>query len=130
MPSTEPETIVRSGYAAFAAGDLDTIRSISSPDIRWRVPGHHVLSGEKVGIDATLEYFSQLFARTGGTFTATPRRLAVEDQCVFVLQDTAGSRDGASIDVEACIVFEVANGSISRVREFFHDQNAVDRFFA
>ena len=34
------------GYAAFQAGDLDTVRDLFAPDIVWHLPGKNHLSGD------------------------------------------------------------------------------------
>ena len=57
----------RAGYAAFAAGDLDAVRSLFAPDITWTVPGRSSLAGTYRGPDAVIGYFLALFERSGGT---------------------------------------------------------------
>ena len=49
-------------YDSFAKGDMDAIRNdLFDPDIVWRMPGRHPLSGEMKGVDAVLSFFGALF---------------------------------------------------------------------
>lgn len=51
---------LRTGYEAFSKGDLDTVRGLWSPDIRWHSYGNSPFSGEYQGID---QVFGDVFAR-------------------------------------------------------------------
>lgn len=39
---------------------MATVREIFAPDIVWRIPGYHPLSGAKRGADEVLAFFEQL----------------------------------------------------------------------
>lgn len=39
------EELVRSGYDAFAKGDIDTLRVLFDPEVVWHQPGRSVLAG-------------------------------------------------------------------------------------
>ncbi len=43
------EEIVRKGYAAFSAGDLDALAEVMSPDVVHLAPGSNQTSGEYPG---------------------------------------------------------------------------------
>jgi uncharacterized protein len=49
--------LFRRGYAAFQAGDLDTVRSLLADDVIWHNPGSNHLSGEYRGADAAMGLF-------------------------------------------------------------------------
>jgi ketosteroid isomerase-like protein len=38
------EELVRSGYDAFAKGDIDTLRALLDPEVVWHQPGRSVLA--------------------------------------------------------------------------------------
>ena len=50
------EDRVRQGYEAFSTGDMDTLRSIMTPDVIQSVPGKSQIAGEQKGIDDVLGY--------------------------------------------------------------------------
>ena len=57
---------IRRGYAAFSAGDMDTLRNeVFTPDAVWAVPGNGYFSGAKEGVDAILQFFADTFERSG-----------------------------------------------------------------
>ena len=64
------EDTVRRGYEAFGRGDMDTLRSIMTPDVVQSVPGKSQVSGDHKGVDSVLGYYGTLFELTGGTLKA------------------------------------------------------------
>ncbi|WP_251024548.1 nuclear transport factor 2 family protein [Arthrobacter sp. ISL-65] len=67
MGTQEDADLVRRGYEAFGAGDMDTLRSLFEEDAVWHLGGSGGLSGDKQGRDAVLAYFGELFTRSDGT---------------------------------------------------------------
>ena len=66
---------LRKGYAAFAAGDMDTVSSLFGDDIAWHQAGNSPLAGDLAGKDAVFGTFAQLVQLTAGTFgQEDPRR--------------------------------------------------------
>ena len=59
---------LRKGYAAFAAGDMETVASLFADDIAWHQAGSSPLSGDLAGKDAVFGTFAQLIQLTKGTF--------------------------------------------------------------
>ena len=49
--------LFRRSYAAFQAGDLDTVRSLLADDVIWHNPGSNHLSGDYRGVDAAMGLF-------------------------------------------------------------------------
>jgi len=64
------EDMVRRGYKAFGEGDMETFRSIYTPDVVQNQPGNNQLSGEHTGVDNVLGLYGRLFELSGGTFVA------------------------------------------------------------
>ena len=52
------EDRVRQGYEAFGKGDMDTLRSIMTPDVVHSVPGKSLIAGDHKGIDDVLGYYA------------------------------------------------------------------------
>lgn len=125
------EDTVRQGYAAFGKGDMDTLRSIMTPDVVQSVPGKSQVSGEHKGVDAVLGYYGQLFELTGGTLKADLQSAKDEgaDKVVAVHHLTA-QRSGKSYDQNETLTFTLSGGKISRLDESHPDQAAFDSFFS
>jgi ketosteroid isomerase-like protein len=130
MGMKENAEVVRSGYDAFAKGDLDTLRALTTADVVWKVPGKSPIAGDKKGIDATLAYFGQLFELTDGTIKAEPLDVAVGDDHVIVTQLNTAERNGKSLEVQAVLVFSFRDGKISECSEFENEQHKLDEFFS
>ncbi|MFZ1913213.1 MAG: nuclear transport factor 2 family protein, partial [Propionicimonas sp.] len=59
--------VVRSGYAAFSAGDLAALSELFAEDATWAVPGSGPTSGTKQGRDAVMAYLVEVMTRSEGT---------------------------------------------------------------
>jgi ketosteroid isomerase-like protein len=125
------EDTVRKGYEAFGQGDMDTLRSLMTPDVVHSVPGKSRVSGEHKGVDAVLGYYGQLFELTGGTLKADLQSAKDEgaDKVVAVHHLTA-QRGGKSYDQNETLTFTLTGGKISRLDESHPDQAAFDDFFS
>jgi hypothetical protein len=96
----------RKGFAAFAQGDLDTVRELFDPDIVWHEPGRSSVAGDYSGVDATLGFFVQLFERSDGTFQAQLVECGeIAPNLVACLVDVRGVMAAGSLDQRAMILF-------------------------
>ena len=71
MGAQEDVALVRRGYDAFIAGDMDTLRELFTEDAVWHTGGTGGLSGDKKGVGEILAYFGELFSRSQGTLKLT-----------------------------------------------------------
>jgi hypothetical protein len=118
---------IRRGFAAFAEGDLETIRELLGPDIVWHVPGRSSLAGDYRGTDAVLAYFMQLFERSAGTFKAELIECGeIATDLVACLVRLCGDMTAGSIDVKGMMLFQREEGRTVEVWNFSADQYAVD----
>ena len=120
--------LVRTFFACFAAGDLDTLRKeVLAPDVVWHVPGRHPLSGTHRGVDQMLAFFAQLGS---SGFQAEVQFLQADDERVVdVHRGWSGRKDGSDIDLDWVLVYRIENGRITEARNFVSDQAAADTFF-
>jgi ketosteroid isomerase-like protein len=125
------EDKVRQGYEAFGKGDMDTLRSIMTPDVIQSVPGKSRVSGDHKGVDSVLGYYGTLFELTGGTLKADLQSVKDDgaDKVVAVHHLTA-QRNGKSYDQNETLTFTLSGGKISRLDESHPDQAAFDAFFS
>ena len=131
MTADENVATMRRAYAAFNAGDMNTLIELFDEGAVWHLPGRSRFADDYQGREATLAYFGQLGQETGGTFQAELQHLlADDDDRVIGIQRSRGQRDGKRLDVGDCIVFELKDGRITDGREHFHDLYAWDEFWS
>src|SRR3954466_2636706 len=120
---------IRSAFDAFERGDMNTLKEVFSPEIVWHEPGRSNVSGDYKGIDATLGFFAQLFARSGGTFKAELLECAeVAPDLVTCLINVSGKAKSGSLDQRSVLVFQQRSGRTVEWRNFSSDQYAQDTF--
>ncbi|MCB1499937.1 MAG: nuclear transport factor 2 family protein [Bauldia sp.] len=123
--------LVRRGYAAFNAADIDTLTRIMDKDVSWHTPGRTSIGGTRKGQQDVFAQFGRYGGETGGTFRATLLDVyESDDGGVVGLHRNTGERNGKRLDVLCCIVFEAKDGRIVSGREHFFDLYAWDAFWA
>ena len=97
MSTSQNVETCKKGYAAFAAGDVETVLSYYDDDVEWVVPGNSTVSGTYRGKAALTELFAKLAEQS---VTTTPSRfLADGDVVVILTQVTAGGESAPQADV-------------------------------
>ena len=97
MSTSENVEIAKKGYAAFGAGDLETVLSIFDDDIEFVVLGNSAISGTYRGKAEVTEFFAKVAEQS---FTTVPSRFLADDDVVVVLtQVTAGGESAPEADV-------------------------------
>ena len=122
---------VREAFAAFNRGDVEAMRPFIAEDIVWHVGGDHPLSGDYRGRDALFEYVGKVLELTGGTLTAEPLDVLVNDRHAGVFQRVTGERDGRKLDVvlAQALTFD-DDGRWSEYWALADRQDEVDAFWA
>ena len=120
---------LRRGYAAYAEGDLATLRGLLADDVTFHFLGHTPLSGAYDGVAGVLGYFARL-RESGAVFTFEVHDLLADDEhAVAVLAGTA-ERVGKRIEQKVVHVFHVnAEGKVTDWWNFWEDQAALDDLF-
>lgn len=122
---------IRRGYAAFSAGDMETLKNeVFTPDAVWVVPGHGYYSGPKEGIDAILQFFGDIFERSGGTLQAILEDVAAGGGHCYSLHNNVAMRGGRSLDLRSVLVCDMVDGRIARVDQYYWDTTENDEFWA
>jgi uncharacterized protein len=124
------EEIVRSGFDAFAKGDVDTLRQLFDQDAVWHVPGRSPLSGDHRGLDAILGFLARTMELTGGTFRAEVHGVVANDEHAVALYVTRGEREGRTLESRDVLVSHVRNGKLAEAWLLSADLYAVDEFFS
>jgi ketosteroid isomerase-like protein len=123
--------LVRSGYEAFAAGDIPAVLAIFADDISWTIPGRSPLAGVYTGHDEVLGFFGQLMERSNGTFhLEITDVLDNGDDKVALLVTEIAQRDDASLSNPGVHLWTVQDGKATNFRAFAGDEYAVDEFWS
>jgi ketosteroid isomerase-like protein len=109
MGTREDVDLVRRGYEAFGAGDMDTLRGLFAEDAVWHLGG------------SILAYFGELFTRSDGTIKVDLDDLIGGENHTVGFQRVHAQRNGAAIDQRTVIVFALKDGKVSEVYEFPED---------
>ena len=123
--------IIRSGYEAFAAGDVPAVLALFTDDISWHIPGRSPLAGTYTGPEEVLAFFQNLGERSNGTFNLEVHDVLDngDDKVVLLLTETA-QRNDASLAVSAVHVWGVQDGKATTFQAFVADEYAVDEFWS
>ncbi len=130
MTANENAAVVRSGYEAFARGDLATVTSLFSPDIVWHIPGSSPLAGDRRGPADVVAFFGDLAAMSGGTFSLQLHDLLASDDHVVALGHQTAQRNGKTLDEDLVHVWHVSDGKATEFWGVPYDAAAADAFWA
>jgi hypothetical protein len=131
MGAAENAAIVRRGYEAFNAGDMETLTEVFDEGASWHTPGRSPIAGDHVGRDAAFAQFGRYGGDTGGTFKAELQQvLADDDGRVIGLHHNRAERNGKQLDVDVCLVFQIEDGRVTDGREYIYDVQAWDEFWS
>jgi uncharacterized protein len=123
------EDLLRRGYQAFAAGDIDTVLSLFSHDIVWHVGGTSKISGDYRGHQQVVMFFSQMMELSGGTFRLDIHDVLANDVHGVVLATARAERDDQTMEVREANIWHLADGKATEFWVFAEDQDALDNFF-
>jgi ketosteroid isomerase-like protein len=119
-------------FAAYGKRDREGLQDVLAEHATWVFPGHHSLSGTKVGIDAIVAFFDAMGSVMGRSNPQVERLvLGVNEQYVAECQHIRTSRtDGPNLNQQLCVLWSFADGKIVSGRHLAADQDALDAFFA
>ncbi len=97
MSEQENKELVKKGYAAFSAGDVQTVMDLFDDEIEWVQPGQSTISGTFHGKTEVMEYMGRLAEKAP---TVTVKRLIAEGDTVVAITDvTVDGETGEDADV-------------------------------
>jgi hypothetical protein len=123
------EQLVRDGYDAFSAGDMEKLSGLFKPDIVHSVPGSNQLTGDYKGVDEVLGLYGKLFELTDGSMSVDLKSVTVDGNKVASVHQNKAERDGKTLDGETTLNFTIDGGKIARIDEVPSDQAAEDAFW-
>jgi len=122
--------VVRRGYEAFSAGDMNALAEVMDENVLWHVPGNNQLSGDYKGRDDTFAYYGKLAELTGGTFKVELHDILANDEHTVGMHRDTATRDGKSLDTNEILVFHIRDGKIVEGWEAYIDLATVDEFWS
>ena len=117
--------VVRRGYAAFNAGNVEELMSSTHPDVVWhdapQVPGAQMRAGQD-----EIRSYLQSFARIWAGPRFDPEEIHDEGDAVVVLARFSGRgrRSGAEVSTEIGHMFRFRDGMVQRVVTYFDHEQA------
>ena len=124
--SGETAAIVRAGFGAWNAGDMDALREIFDPGVTWRPPEGWPEPGPFVGREAVMRWFEQLREAYDDYVTELIGDLIEATDRVVVSQVWHGAGRGPEADIESTGVFTVRNGRVIDVEQFWDRAEALE----
>lgn len=89
--------LVKKGYAAFSAGDVETVMSLYDDNIEWVQPGEATISGRYHGKGEFGQFLTRLAQKTT---VLKPLRFLADGDTVVVFSDiTAGGESSQDVEV-------------------------------
>jgi len=113
--------VVKKGYEAFMAGDIETLMSLLDDNIEWVQPGQSSVSGTYHGKGEMGEYISRLAEKST---TVNPHRFIADGDMVVVLSETTSGGE-TSQDAD---VFTLRDGKLVRA-QVYGDTAMMERVF-
>jgi ketosteroid isomerase-like protein len=121
MSAQDNKDVVEKGYAAFSAGDLETVMSLFDDNIEWVQPGETAVSGTFHGKAELMEHIGRLAEKS--LMVKLDRLIADGDTVVGLTEVTAGGETSRDADV-----FTLRDGKVVHVR-VFGDTSMMERVY-
>lgn len=123
------EDLLRRGYAAFAAGDMESVLSMFADDIVWHIGGTSQIAGDYVGHQEVMGFFGKVFELSAGTFRTEIHDVLANDEHGTVLVTAHAERDGQTLAAREVHIWHLADGKATEFWGFIEKPDEVDAFF-
>lgn len=128
MTAQEDAELVRRGYDAFIAGDMEWMNEHLHENIVWHVPGNNVLSGDYSGRENVLAFFARSVQIALPEFDFHDI-VASEDHVVALLSVTWRRNDnGETFEDRIVQIFHIGAGQALEVWTMNSDPSRFDQF--
>ncbi len=122
--------LLRTGYAAFEKGDMDTIRGLFADDVVAHIPGRSPLAGDYKGAEEVLGFLGKLFELSGGTYKSDTHAFLADDEHGTVLSTQTADREGKRLNSKSIEVYHFGNGKITEFWSLTDSQYEDDEFWS
>ena len=107
--------LVECYFSALNTADLDCLRAVLDPDVELRPTG----SRPRTGLDEAISFLRRVFELFPEHRDTPTRIIEAGDTVVVEIDFSARSVDGREIAFEAVDVFDLADGRIVRLSQWF-----------
>jgi hypothetical protein len=111
--------LIRTGYDAFARGDVDTVLGLFDPSIAWYTPDSVRFGGHYSGPAAVGEFFSKLPENYGELHVEPSVFIDRADTVVVMGRNRARSVVGVSFELSWVHVWTLSKGKVTSFTEYF-----------
>jgi ketosteroid isomerase-like protein len=111
--------VIRSGYEAFARGDVETLQSLFDPEIEWSIPTTLGYDTPYRGIAAVMGFFGEIQKLWDELHVEPEEILALGDDRVLALGTHHGRVvNGGSVDLPFAHLWTLRDGRATRFFEY------------
>ena len=129
MTVKEDIELVRQGYDAFIAGDMEWMNEHLHENILWHEPGGNFLSGDVRGREALLAHFAKQVQHFLPEFDVHDV-VANDEHGVVLVSHRLTRTDGSEHEYDAAHVYHLRDGKLAEAWECPADPLAFDRAWA
>jgi uncharacterized protein len=122
--------LLRKGYAAYSAGDMDTITELFADDILWHVAGRSPVSGDYKGRESVFGFFGKLMELSNGTSKIEVHDILANDEHGVAVVTGTATRGDKSLSGQDVHVFHLQDGKVVEFWDSPLDQYAADEFWS
>ena len=127
-PANAP--LIKSGYDAFARGDLQGAFAVFAEDILWHVPGRGPLSRDYRGHAEVVGFFQHSMELSRGTFRIQVDDILAKGDRVVVLCIESAQRGDRSWSSPQVHVWTLKDGRATVFWQYQGDQQTEDEFWS
>jgi ketosteroid isomerase-like protein len=121
---------LRTGYAAYSSGDMDTITQLFAEDILWHVAGRSPIAGDYKGRDQVFGFFGKLMELSNGTSTIEVHDILANDDHGVALVTGSATRGDKSLRGQDVHTFHLRDGKVVEFWDSPLDQYEADEFWS
>jgi ketosteroid isomerase-like protein len=122
--------LIKTGYDAFARGDIPTVLSLLAENVFWHVPGRGPLSRDYRGHAEVLAFFGRFMEMSNGTFRVRIDEILANGDRVVVLCTESAERVGRAWSSPQVHVWTMKDGRATVFWQYQGDQQTEDEFWA
>ena len=123
------EELIRHAYDAMSRGDGSALATLLTPSTEWVIRGEGELAGTYTGPDEIFRFWKLVAAKTGGGLRLELHDALANDERAVALVQVTGRRGDRELDERQVVVFELADGTITRGTFVYERPEVYDAFW-
>jgi ketosteroid isomerase-like protein len=102
--------LIRKGFAAFNAGDVETLTEVIAKDALQHMPGNNRFSGDHKGRDSILAMYGKIAELTEGSYQAVLEAVYANDHRAVAIYRGKATRGSRTLEEHHALTFEIMDG--------------------